>query len=157
MAYRVDLLWAGETREPYARLAESKYLELLSRHARVGLRLVRPPRGLANGVPGRYILEEDRRLAAALKADDHPVLLDPAGREYESVALSRWLGAIFLSSRRPVFIVCGPRGPGALIRAAARESLSLTRMTLAHDLARVVLLEQLYRALDLLRSGPYHK
>ncbi len=157
MAYRLDLLWAGETREPYARLAETKYLGLLARHAKVGMRQISCPRGLANGPPGRYILEEDRRLAAALKADDHAVLLDPAGREFESVALSRWLGAIFLSSRRPVFIVCGPHGSGPEIRAAAREKLSLTKLTLAHDLARVVLLEQLFRALDLLRGGPYHK
>ena len=157
MARRIDLLWAGEIKEPYARLAETKYLGLLERHAKVGMRRAESPRGLANGPPGRYILEEDRRLAALLKPDDHPVLLDPAGREFESVALSRWLGAIFLSSRRPVFIVCGPHGAGPQIRAAARDTLSLSRLTLAHDLARVVLLEQLYRALDLLQGGPYHK
>lgn len=157
MAARIDLLWPGAIREEFARLAQAKYLGLLRRYATVEVREIKPPRALANATPERYIDREDDLLAAALKPGDHPVLLDPAGRELDSVALSRMLGAIFLSSRRPVFVICGPHGAGPRIRAKAAVSLSLSRLTLAHDLARVVLLEQLYRALDLQHGGPYHK
>ena len=157
MAYPLALLWPGATREPYAKLAQEKYLTLLGRYAKVEIRELAAPRGVANGPPGRYISAEDQRLAAAVRPGEQLLLLDPAGREYDSIALSRRLGAIFLSSRRPVFAICGPHGAGPLMGKRADERLSLSRLTLAHDLARVVLFEQIYRALDLLRGGPYHK
>ncbi len=82
--------------------------------------------------------------------------LDPAGREMDSAALARWLEKQMAGGPRDlVFLVGGADGLTAAARASADLLLSLSRLTLPHELARVVLLEQLYRALTTWRGHPY--
>ncbi len=84
------------------------------------------------------------------------VALDPAGREMDSHALARWLEKQMAGgSRDLVFLVGGADGLTPAARESADLLLSLSRLTLPHELARVVLLEQLYRALATLRNHPY--
>jgi 23S rRNA (pseudouridine1915-N3)-methyltransferase len=73
------------------------------------------------------------------------------------VELARRVGAWLEGARDVTLVLGGSDGHGDAIRARADEALSLSRMTLAHRLARVVLLEQLYRAFTILRGEPYHK
>ena len=83
--------------------------------------------------------------------------LDERGREATSEELARRLGGWLRDGRDVVLVVGGSDGLGQAVRERADEALSLSRMTLAHRLARLVLLEQLYRAFTILRGEPYHK
>jgi 23S rRNA (pseudouridine1915-N3)-methyltransferase len=83
----------------------------------------------------------------------HVVLLASDGRELDSVDLSRWLEDRRQEGRDVCFVIGGPRG---LDLESCDTRLSLGRMTLPHQLARVVLLEQLYRAHKILAREPYH-
>ena len=84
------------------------------------------------------------------------VLLDPAGKEFTSEEFARWLAKQMNTGRRAlVFLLGGAEGFEEETRRRADVLLSLSRMTLPHELARVVLLEQLYRAFALLREHPY--
>jgi len=84
------------------------------------------------------------------------VLLDPAGKEFTSEEFARWLAKQMNSGRRTlVFLLGGAEGFEEETRRRADVLLSLSKMTLPHELARVVLLEQLYRAFALLREHPY--
>ncbi|MGH9805467.1 MAG: 23S rRNA (pseudouridine(1915)-N(3))-methyltransferase RlmH [Candidatus Acidiferrales bacterium] len=84
------------------------------------------------------------------------VLLDPAGKELNSDEFARWLAKQMNAGRRTlVFLLGGAEGFEEETRRQADVLLSLSKMTLPHELARVVLLEQLYRAFALLREHPY--
>lgn len=86
------------------------------------------------------------------------VLVDAGGRQFRSEEFARWLGGLRDRGVREVVFLCGDaEGFPALWRQRARERLSLSPFTLSHELARVVLVEQLYRALAALAGHPYPK
>jgi 23S rRNA (pseudouridine1915-N3)-methyltransferase len=95
----------------------------------------------------------DERVPRRIPERTHLVLLASDGREFDSVELSRWLEERRQEGRDLCFVIGGPRGLD-LDRCDTR--LSLGRLTLPHQLARVVLLEQLYRAHKILAGEPYH-
>jgi 23S rRNA (pseudouridine1915-N3)-methyltransferase len=85
------------------------------------------------------------------------VALDERGKTLSSVELSQWIAKQQQSARDLVFAIGGDEGLAAAVRERAALTLSLSKMTLPHRLARLVLLEQLYRAFTLIRGEPYHK
>lgn len=106
---------------------------------------------------------EVRDAEAALKKLDAdraatPVLLDAGGRTIDSNALAKWLGELRDRGTRQMIFICGNAGgfPESL-RERVTQKLSLSAMTLSHELARVVLAEQLYRAFAILSGSPYPK
>jgi len=109
---------------------------------------------------GRYsdahVREREGRLLAD-KLDDRgtTIALDPRGRSFSSEALSSRLEG--WSTPRATFVIGGPLGLAPSVLDRADVSWSLSELTFPHELARVVLAEQLYRALTLLRGIPYHK
>lgn len=142
---------------PHARWAAvlADYEQRLQRYVRLRVVTVREAVGQRRPEDARSY--EAQRIRAALPHPATIVALDVAGALMTSEAfageLQRWI-----ERRKPVvFVLGGPFGLDDSLRAAADVRLSLTPMTLPHDLARVVLLEQLYRAMTLWRGEPYHK
>jgi len=147
---KLALLASGRLREEYARLAAELYSKRIAKLCPFEVVEVREPRGAD---PEKTAAA----LAARLRADDRVVLLAAAGRECTSEDLARKVGEALSAGRgRLVFVLGGPFGAGEAVTARADERLSLGRITLPHELARVVLLEQIYRALAILRGTPYH-
>ena len=101
--------------------------------------------------------DEGERLLAKLSARDVLVALDERGKHVSSVDFAKWLGKQQDSSRDVAFVIGGDEGLSEAVRAKAGLVLSLSAMTLPHRLARLVLLEQVYRAFSILRGEPYHK
>jgi 23S rRNA (pseudouridine1915-N3)-methyltransferase len=99
------------------------------------------------------LAREDERVPRRIPERAHLVLLASDGRELDSLELSRWLEDRRQEGRDLCFVVGGPRG---LDLEQCDTRLSLGRITLPHQLARVVLLEQLYRAHKILAGEPYH-
>jgi 23S rRNA (pseudouridine1915-N3)-methyltransferase len=135
-AVRYTVLAVGRVRPPFSDDVQH-YERLLARHARVSLVEVREDEQLARRIPDRAYVS----------------LLDAGGDEYSSEAFARWLEDRRQAGRDVCFVVGGPFGT-ALERCDHR--LSLGPMTLPHQLARVVLLEQLFRAHKILANEPYH-
>ena len=133
---RLLVLAAGRLRPPFSDDVEH-YARLLSRYARLELVEVREHDRLPARVPERAFV----------------CLLDSAGAALDSIAFSAFLEERRQSGRDLCFMVGGPRGT-TLERCDQR--LSLGPMTLPHQLARVILLEQLYRAHRILAGEPYH-
>jgi len=133
---RISVIAVGRLRPPFQDDVEH-YRKLLAGHARVELIEVR----------------EDERVPQRIPQRAHLVLLASDGRQFDSVELSRWLEDRRQAARDLCFVIGGPRGLD-LERCDTR--LSLGPMTLPHQLARVVLLEQLYRAHKILAGEPYH-
>ena len=133
---KCTVLAVGRLRPPYADDVQH-YRSLLTRHAKLELIEVREDERVEKRIPDRAFV----------------VLLHSEGEAYDSVAFSRWLEDRRQDGRDVVFVVGGPYG---LDLERCDLKLSLGPMTLPHQLARVVLLEQLYRAHKILANEPYH-
>ncbi len=101
--------------------------------------------------------KEARKILEKRGSQDWLVALDQRGTSMSSIDLSRYLQRAQNASRDLLFAVGGDEGLGPEVLAAAHLTLSLSRLTLPHRLARLVLVEQLYRAFTLLRGEPYAK
>jgi 23S rRNA (pseudouridine1915-N3)-methyltransferase len=101
--------------------------------------------------------QEGKSILKALQPGDCGVLLDETGKEYTSVQFASWLEKkMFAGSKRLVFIAGGVYGFSEEVYQAVPEKLSLSKMTFSHQMVRPVFVEQLYRAMTILRNEPYH-
>ena len=92
-----------------------------------------------------------------LQAGDYVVLLDEHGKEMRSVEFSAWMEKKMQTvGKRLLFIIGGPYGFSPQVYAAANEKLSLSQMTFSHQMIRLIFVEQLYRAMTIMRGEPYH-
>jgi 23S rRNA (pseudouridine1915-N3)-methyltransferase len=133
---RIIVLAVGRLRPPYADDVQH-YLKLLARHARVEMIEVRQEERVAGRIPDRALVS----------------LLDRGGEQFDSLSFSRFLEDRRQSGRDLCFVVGGPLG---LQLDDVDHRFSLGPLTLPHQLARVVLLEQLYRGHKILAGEPYH-
>ncbi len=101
--------------------------------------------------------QEGELILKQLQTGDHVVLLDEHGKEWRSVEFSRWMEQKMQTvGKRLVFIIGGPYGFSPEVYARANEKLSLSKMTFSHQMVRLIFVEQLYRAMTIMRGEPYH-
>ena len=105
----------------------------------------------------RAIMREGADMLAALKQDDYVVALEIAAKSMTTEQLSAWLAERMRDGRPLALLIGGPDGLSRQCRERADQSWSLSPLTLPHGLVRVVVAEQLYRAMSLLAGHPYHR
>ena len=143
----------GKLRSRELAAVADDYAKRLKRYCPAEVLELRDERGEGEG-PRR---KEAERLDAALRDGDYLVLLDERGRQLSSPELAGLIdGRSRSAAGRLVFLVGRPYGVHESVRSRAQLVLSLSRMTLPHELARTLLLEQLYRAWTILRGEKYH-
>jgi 23S rRNA (pseudouridine1915-N3)-methyltransferase len=144
---KLKMAWIGKTKEPAIQALSDEYLERLSRFADVEGVALRDEAALLK-ICGRDARSTIRHTL---------VLLDARGKQLSSEELARFLDEYQARNSLPLLFAVGPaNGFSDQARQAAHLVLSLGKMTLAHELARVVVLEQLYRAFTILKGYPYH-
>ena len=152
---RLRLVFVGELKAAWAQNASAHYLEALGRYARVDMSIL-PDAKHAKDCASR-LQREGRHILAALSPKDLAVGLDERGKAYSSRAfaakLGDWLGD---PGHVPCFVIGGAYGYAPEVSARFDASVSLGPYTLPHELARVTLCEQLYRAMTILAGHPYH-
>ncbi len=107
--------------------------------------------------PRRAVDREGMDMLAALRPDDYVVALEVTAQAMSTEQLSRWLAVRLRDGRALALLIGGPDGLSASCRERADQSWSLSPLTLPHALVRVVVAEQLYRAMSLLAGHPYHR
>ncbi len=107
--------------------------------------------------PLRAVRQEGADMLAALGRDDYVVALEIGARRMSTEQLSTWLAARMRDGRPLALLIGGPDGLAAECRERADQSWSLSPLTLPHGLVRVLVAEQLYRAMSLLAGHPYHR
>lgn len=101
--------------------------------------------------------KEGEMVLSKLGPEDFLVLLDEQGREYTSAELAEWIERKLSSSQRKmVFLIGGAFGFSPALYARAHEQLALSKLTFSHQMVRLFFLEQLYRAMTILKNEPYH-
>ncbi|MFI5235737.1 MAG: 23S rRNA (pseudouridine(1915)-N(3))-methyltransferase RlmH [Gemmatimonadales bacterium] len=152
---QLSLLAVGALRGPGYREACDEYLRRLRGYAEVTEHEVKEA-GKVASVPARQ-LEEAKRLRAALPPGTVIVALAREGESWSSRDLAARLDSWRVAARPVALVLGGSTGLSADFIAAATHRWSLGPLTLPHELARVVVAEQLYRAFTILRGEPYHK
>ncbi len=137
----IRFVFVGQAKAPFFREAEDHYLEAVTRSIATLRVVVKDARA---GGPAARIATEGRGILERLGPNDSPALADRRRTRVED------------PGRSPCFVVGGAYGLAAGVLARADETVSLGPGTLPHELARVVLLEQIYRATTILRGAPYH-
>jgi 23S rRNA (pseudouridine1915-N3)-methyltransferase len=152
----VTILMAGKTRQAFIRGGLAFYEKRLQPFLHLNLASVREERE-AGGLSAETIrLREGERLRAQTPPRAFVIALTPQGREFTSEEFAAWLTRRELESRPLAFLIGGHLGLDRQTLAAASERLALSRLTLTHELSRLVLLEQLYRAMTIKTGHPYH-
>lgn len=154
---KLKLIWTGKISErPLKQLAD-RFEERIRQYLPLEIVEVRPEKSRSRS-DGEIITIESQRLTEALPAQGKVVAMDERGKEMSSTELAGWLEKETVHNPHGVaFVMGGDLGLSDEIRSRAGLVLALSQMTLPHELARVVLLEQLYRACTIIRNIPYHK
>jgi 23S rRNA (pseudouridine1915-N3)-methyltransferase len=145
---KIKVAWIGKTKDAAIQTLSDEYLKRISRYAEIeGIALrdeVALLEGCGTGKRGK------RNLSTL-------VLLDSRGKQFSSEEFARFLSEYQDRNPLPLVFALGPAdGFSEAARGVAQVTLSLGKMTLAHELARVVLLEQIYRAFTIVKGHPYH-
>jgi 23S rRNA (pseudouridine1915-N3)-methyltransferase len=153
---RITLVCVGKLKERHFRDAAEEYLKRLAPYAKVTVVEV-PDRDLGADEQ-RALAAEGEAVARAIPPGSHVVALDVGGEMRSSEDFARWLERQAVEGRSDLaFVIGGAGGLHERALALAQERLSLGPLTLPHQLARVVLLEQIYRAFRIVRGEPYHR
>ncbi len=143
---KLKVIWIGKTKDPAIQALTAEYLKRISRYTEVD---------------GLSLADEAALLKLRDKAGPGPVhtlvVIDPRGKQLSSEDFAQFLQNHQDRNPQPLALAIGPAdGFTDAARQAATTVLSLGKMTLAHELARIVLLEQVYRAFTILKGHPYH-
>ena len=155
---KLKIIVVDRTRSSFLKAGESFYLERLRKYVQVEWIEVKPAK-IKKSRPEEEILSiEGQAIGRKLAPRDYRVLLDRSGHAFDSEELAAWLDNLSTSTGGWVsFIIGGPLGLSQELLDQAGKILSLSRLTLTHEMSRLLLLEQLYRAFTILRGERYHK
>lgn len=155
---RFEVIFPGKTKEAYLARGIEDFAARLRRHVELELKALKAPRPGKGDDEARLIREEGRLLLSRLPDDGLVVALDPGGRLLTSPELAELLGNWQGQGRaRLVFLLGGPLGLSREVVNRADYTLSLSPLTFTHEMARLLLLEQLYRAWSIRLGTGYHK
>lgn len=143
---RIKILWVGKTKEQYLNEGISRYLKLMSPMARVSVVEINGERGKR---PEEALIREGSKI---LKQTGSFILLDEKGKGFTSFEF-----ADFIKGKDSIdFVMGGPYGVSDEIKLKASDAIALSKITLTHEMARLVFLEQLYRAMTIIKGKEYH-
>ncbi len=143
----IRLIWVGKTKERFIDEGIRKYASLLRPYARLSITEIREEKGKDIQ---KMLEKEGQRI---MKTGAPYVLLDEKGKSLTSVQLADFIG------RHPAditFVLGGAYGVSDDVKEAAGETIALSRMTLTHEMARLLLLEQIFRAFTIIHRRGYH-
>ena len=153
---KFKVIWVGSNADTEFREAIDRYFNRIKHFFPIEIQVVAPEKQKKNR--DAIIRAESARLIEAIPKRGTTVVVDERGVSWSSLKFAKWLEGV--TTRDPygiAFVLGGDSGMDDRVRQDADLVLSLSSMTLPHQLARVVLLEQIYRACTLIRSVPYHK
>jgi 23S rRNA (pseudouridine1915-N3)-methyltransferase len=155
---KLRFIWAGSRADSEFSEAVDRYLNRIKHFFPIEVTEIRPEKGRQSAPDATIIRAQSERLLSAIPDRGYTVVLDERGQAIDSLKFAKWLERLTIDSPSGVnFVVGGDVGLDENVRKRADKLLSLSEMTLPHQVARVVLVEQIYRACTLMRNIPYHK
>ena len=157
---RIDVVCVGRLKEKYWRDAAQEYLKRLTRYGRVEVIEVpdQPAAERLSQAQEMQVMEaEGEKILSRIKPDMHIIALDGRGKVMDSPKFSEFLMDLEQQGRDVAFVIGGSLGLSPQVLKAAKTHISLGSMTWPHQIARILVLEQIYRGYRIARNEPYHK
>jgi 23S rRNA (pseudouridine1915-N3)-methyltransferase len=155
---KLRFLWPASKADPAMSEVVDAYLNRIKHFYPVEVVEIRPGRGRQNADDRAIMRAQSARLLEAIPPQSYAVALDERGETIDSLRFARWIERLTIDQPHGItFVMGGDVGLDESVRKRADKVLSLSPMTLPHLLARVVLVEQIYRACTLIRNIAYHK
>lgn len=154
---KIALVQVGKTSvKTFADIIE-EYANRLKHYISLEIITIKDLKDLKSSSADQIRKKEGDIILSIFQEGDYVVLLDEHGKEYRSIEFASWMDKRFMSSpRRLVFVIGGPYGFSKDVYKSANEMLSLSKMTFSHQMVRMIFMEQLYRAMTILKGESYH-
>ena len=154
---KIAFLWVGKTRNTHLKSLIEDYWKRLEHFCDLSLREVQPVKS-ESSANNRLAVLEGEKLLAKVDRSDYLVLLDSSARSFTTETFATWLSRHRdQSTRCLVFVIGGHEGASDALKRRADFAISLSPFTFTHEMARCLLLEQIYRAFSVIQGFPYHK
>lgn len=154
---KTKLILVGKTTDQQLEKLITDYAQRLTHYLSFEITTLPELKNTKALTPDQQKEKEAALILKQLAEGDHIALLDEGGKEYRSVQFAQYIEKLqHTGARRLVFIVGGPYGFASAIYERAKEKLSLSKMTFSHQMIRLLFVEQMYRAMTILRGEPYH-
>lgn len=154
----IRLMVVGKTREKFLQQGEQFFQDRLAPFCQVEWIIIKEEKGAGSKSDDVIRQKEGARLLEQWPRRGCIVVLDPAGAQMSSEEFARFIQGKMNSGQSEItFVIGGALGLDEKVRLAATQQLSLSRMTFTHEMARLILLEQLYRSFTILKGSKYHK
>lgn len=154
---KIKLIAVGNTKSPFLKHGELFYLKRLQRYTPAEWVAVKPQKVRKGRSTEEILSLEAQSIEKRFDPKDYIIALDIRGEEYDSEGLAARIERLSETRGHLCFVTGGPLGLSKKILHAADEILSLSKLTLTHEMSRLILLEQLYRAYTIIRGEKYHK
>ena len=152
----IRLIWIGKSQEPVVQDGIKVYLKKLSHYIKVDFEEIKPVK-YNSGTTDQWRRQETEKLLKRLESTELNIFLDESGKSETSKSLARWFEKqIPLGWLRVNFFIGGAYGFDKTMLPLGVKLLRLSDMTFTHQMVRLILLEQLYRAFTIMRGEPYH-
>lgn len=154
---KIELIAIGRTQSKYLLDGISNYTKRIGHYISFTLTELPDLKSTASISVAQQKFQEGQRLLAAFQPSDCVILLDERGKEFTSREFSDFIDKKMVSGlKRLVFVVGGPYGFSDDVYKRADGKISLSRMTFSHEMVRLFFVEQIYRAMTIMRGEPYH-
>ncbi len=153
----ITILAVGKNKDEYITLAENEYVKRFSGFCSLKIETVSTPKYKRNQSVEKIKEGEGKAILTALPNQCYLIALDESGKEYSSQGFAQHLNKILVTHNKPIyFMIGGPYGFSQEVKNRADELLSLSQLTFTHQMVRIILLEQIYRAFTILKGKKYH-
>lgn len=155
---KINIILVGKTKEKFLQMGEQKFQQRLARYCKLQLIPVKEEKIVASKSDQHIKSIEGERILTKLSSKNWIVALDSSGEQMTSENLAEFLQKKMNDGYSDLeFVIGGALGLSPVILKSANQVLSLSQMTFTHELSRLILLEQLYRAFTILKGEKYHK
>ena len=153
---KVTLLVVGKTTDSHIDTLIREYQKRLTHYLPFALQVIPELKNTKALSPEQQKQAEGDLILKAVTANTDLILLDEHGKEFRSIEFADYLQKRMSSGRDVVFVVGGPYGFADTVYQRANGKISLSKMTFSHQMVRLFFVEQIYRAMTILRGEPYH-
>ena len=154
---KIVLTVVGKTTDKHFLASIQEYMQRIGHYVPFSIEVILELKGTKNLSEKEQKEKEGELILKSFQPGDYIVLLDEHGIERRSMDFALWIQKKMAAGhKRLIFVVGGPYGFSQTVYAAAQEKVSLSQMTLSHQMIRLLFVEQIYRAMTILNGEPYH-
>jgi 23S rRNA (pseudouridine1915-N3)-methyltransferase len=154
---KITLIVVGKTDKKYILEGIAEYEKRLSHYSKFEVKVIPDVKNSKSMAANVQMQKEGELILGAIRSSNEIILLDERGSEFSSVEFSKFIEKKAIAGQREIsFIIGGPYGFSPEVKSAATAVISLSRLTFSHQIVRLIFMEQIYRAMTIIKGEPYH-